>query len=240
MASRAVPPRLNVSRGTDDDSAPEKVKPRNRKLLTAERRRQARRYRVAGLSAEAIALRLAADPSINPTGESFPGGYGSRNYADGREPPAIEALRKEVLEDLRIMKERTESSIERDEAAMFDIALERIEFVVAAATPRAANGSQLHQGRILEAVDLLAHIMGWHKSPVSVTVNNNTLNVSTSEQPTWDDVFLGKFYEAMIEAGAEPPEMLAAAQTALSQLPVAQAPPPDTVLVVDSTDADDE
>lgn len=229
-----VPPRLNVARAATDQKAPALPAKVVHKLEIQDRRRAARRFRVSGMSVEAIALRLAADPAINSTGEGFPGGYGAKNYADGKPPPSTEALRKEASADLRIAYERSRDSIDRDADHMFDIALERIELVVAGAIARAASGSQLHMGRIIEATDLQARMMGWHKSPVTINVDASTHITAVSPQPTWDPEFLGKFYDAMIEAGAETPEMLEAAQAALDGLPVATSAPADAVLVESS------
>lgn len=229
------PPRLNVARPSDKPPAslPAKV---THKLVIQERRRVARRFRVSGMNVEAIALRLAADPAINSTGEGYPGGYGAQNYADGKPPPSIDALRKEASADLKIAYERSQASIDRDGEHMWDVALERLELVVAGAIHRAASGSQLHMGRIIEATELQAKMMGWLKSPVTVNVDNSVHLTAVSPQPAWDAEYLGKFYEAMIEAGAETPEMLEAAKAALDGLPVATAAPADAV-PVEATDA---
>lgn len=229
-----VPPRLNVARATDTKAAlPAKV---THKLEIQERRRVARRYRVSGMSVEQIALRLAADPTVNPTGEGYPGGYGAKNLAEGKPPPSLDALRKEATADLKVAHQRSQNSIDRDGDHMFDIALERIELIVAGAIGRAAAGSQRHMGRIIEATDLQARMMGWHKSPVTINVDASTHITAVSPQPTWDAEFLGKFFDAMIETGAETPEMLEAAQTALDGLPVATSAPADAV-PVEATEA---
>lgn len=201
------------------------------KLLLAERRRQAMRLRVGGLSAEAIALRLAADPSICTDrklvekGEGFPGGYGAQNYADGKPPPSPEQLRKEASADLALVAERTAASIDRDNDFMFGVALERIEFGFSAIVGRVAAGSQLHVGRWNELIQTQAVLCGWNKSPSPVQVNvDNSINVTSFEspQPNWGDpVFMEKFAHAMIETGAEPPEMLAAAEATLAELSIA-------------------
>lgn len=230
-----IPPRLNVARVTGSEVVP--TRPRQNRLAVQERRRQARRLRVAGLSVEAIALRLAADPSINTSAddEGYEGGYGWRNYIEGKEPPKLETLRSEAAEDLRVVFERSRDSIDRDNDHMFDIALERIEMVVAFASGPASRGSNQHQQRILEATDLQARMMGWHKSPLTINVDNSVHVTAESPQPIWDAEYLTKFTAAMAEAGAEPPTVIAAAEMVVAELPVTSADP--DALPVDSTEA---
>lgn len=227
-----LPPRLNVARVTAENPATLPV--RNR-LATQERRRQARRLRVVGLSVEAIALRLAADPAINSSEEGFEGGYGHRNFAEGKPPPSLETLRKEAAEDLKVAYERSRDSIDRDEAHMFDIALERIEYVVQFASGPASRGSNMHQGRIIEATELQARIMGWIKSPVTVNVDQSVNITSMSPQPVWDTAFLAKFTDALVECGGEPPEVIEAAQSVVAQLTAATPDP--SAIPVESTEA---
>lgn len=218
-----TPPRLNVQRVLAKRQEAALV-PTNR-LAIQERRRQARRLRVAGLSVEAIALRLAADPTVNSSEEGFEGGYGARNYAEGKPPPTLETLRKECSEDLRIVFEKSRDSIDRDADHMFDIALERIELAVSFSSAPASRGSNQHIQRILEATDLQARMMGWHKSPVTINVDNSVHVTAESPQPVWDAEYLTKFTAAMIECGGEPPELLAAAQSVIAELPVTTADP---------------
>lgn len=229
-----TPPRLNVARVLAHKQAAATLQPRDR-LAIQERRRTARRLRVAGLSVEAIALRLAADPSINSTEQGFEGGYGARNYAEGKPPPTLESLRKSCSEDLRIAYERSRDSIDRDADHMFDIALERIELAVSFSSGPASRGSNQHIQRMLEATDLQGKMMGWHKSPVTINVDNSVHVSAESPQPVWDAEYLAKFTAAMIECGGEPPEMLAAAQSIVDELPVTTADP--TATPADSTEA---
>ena len=212
-----VPARLNIARAAAD-----LAQPKTSKQLTVERRRQAMRFRVAGMSSEAIALRLAADPSVNSVGEAFPGGYGAKNYLEGRPPPPVKRLAAAARTDLAIMSERSRRSIDRDNDFMFDVALERIEAATTAIWNKVGQGSQLHVGRLVELIDLQAKLMGWAKSPVTVQIDQSTTVNAVSVQPNWDAEYMGKFFGAMVEAGAEPPEMLAFAQSAVEELlPVA-------------------
>lgn len=237
-----VPSRLNVSRATDSPATRQPERPKaNNRLLIAERRRQAYRFRVVGMSAEAIALRLAADPAINTDPklpDGYPGGYGAKNYYEGKPPPSAEQLRKEASADLALVHDRTDGSIDRDADFMFGVALDRIEFGFAAIAGRVATGSQLHVGRWVELIQTQAQLMGWNKSPVSVTVDNS-INVTSVEspQPNWGDPeYMQKFLGAMVEAGAETPEMLAAAQATLAELPISTSAVDATTIEVTATE----
>jgi hypothetical protein len=209
-----VPSRLNIARVTDD------VRPKaTNRLLIQERRRQAMRLRTAGLSVGAIGLRLAADPAVNSDGEAFPGGYGAQRYRDHQPPPSHDQLRKEASADLALVHERTRDAIDRDGEFMFDIAMDRIEHGILAIWNKVGAGSQLHVGRLWEAIELQAKLMGWVKSPVTVNVDQSTHLTAVSPQPNWGDPgYTAKFFGAMLEAGAEPPEILAVAQSAVDEL----------------------
>ncbi|MER5985738.1 hypothetical protein [Streptomyces sp. NPDC001787] len=74
----------------------------------AKRRADAIDLRLAGVDWLTIARKLAADPTINPTGTTYPQGYGVDRYAKGLEPPAEDALIRAACKDVReALKERT-------------------------------------------------------------------------------------------------------------------------------------
>lgn len=212
-----VPTRLNVAVPDPDGTskAVERHKPGNR-LLLAQRRQRAWRLKSGGLSSQAIALHLAADPSINSLGEATPGGYGAQNFFEGKPPPSHEQLRKEASADLALLSERNRESIDRDEALMFDMAIERIETGIAAIWNRVGSGSQLHVGRMVELLELEARLMGWIKSPVTVSVDNSITMVSAeSKQPETTPEYMLEVVRALKESGIERPETIAAIEAAI-------------------------
>lgn len=192
------------------------------------------RYRVAGMEPLAIGLRLAADPSINTDKKPFPGGYGIDKYERGLPPPTHEQLRRKVSADIAKMTARAQASEDRDSEAMREIAIQRIEMAVSAIWARVGNGSQLHVGRLVELLDLQARMYGWLKSPAPVQVTLDQSVHIESPQPKWDAEYLTKFYEAMVETNAEPPEAIEAAGRVVAEL-IATQPP----IEVTATETDD-
>lgn len=210
-----VPSRLNVATADPEGVAVERVKPGNRVLL-AQRRQRALRLKVGGLNTTAIALHLAADPSINTQHEAVPGGYGAQNYFEGKPPPTIEALRQEAATDVGLTSKRLQDSIDRDHDVMFNMAIERIESAIAAMWGKIGHGSQLHVGRLAELLELQARLMGWVKSPVTVSVDNSVTMISAeSRQPDTTPEYMLDVVRALKESGIERPETIAAIEAAI-------------------------
>lgn len=75
--------------------------------MIAKRRGDAIELRLAGVDNVTIGKKLAADPSINSDGLSYPYGYGRELYAQGQDPPDDEHLASLVANDLhKVIRER--------------------------------------------------------------------------------------------------------------------------------------
>ena len=233
MADIARQP-LNITRRAD------RGRPQHTsRLLIEERRNKAVQLRAAGLDTLSIAMRLMADPAVNALGEAVPGGYGSKNYEAGLPPPSHEALRAAVNSDVTTVHNRVVKSGALAEETLFWLEMERLDRLVSFCWTKATQGSERHIGRVTEITAQRSKMMGWDKSPVTITHTGNIGITVEGPQPVVDTEYARKMFLAMQESALEPPEVLDAMERALPELTEATIDPDTVVLdVAESTPAE--
>lgn len=188
------------------------------KLALEDRRRLAQQYRLGGYDCTTIALMLAADPEINSQGNAVPGGYGWRNYVDGLAPPSIPMLARSVKADLAVLHNRHIDDSREASEEMFWLEMDRLDKLTSFVWRKAGDGSERHVGRAVEISERRSKMMGWDKSPVTVTVEGSIGVHAESPQPVVTPEWLHSFYLAMEESSLEPPETLEALAAVLPEL----------------------
>jgi len=194
------------------------------------RRSKAVQMRAAGVETLAIAMRLMADPAVNVLGEATPSGYGAKNYEAGLPPPSHDSLRAAVVNDVRTVHNRVVKSGELADETLFWLEMERLDRVASFMWAKATAGSERHAGRIIEVTAQRSKMMGWDKSPVTVTHTGSIGVTIEGPQPVVDTEYARKMFLAMQESALEPPEVLEAMGNALPELTEATINP-DTVIL---------
>lgn len=120
--------------------------------LVAQRRKDAVDLRVAGVDLLTIARQLAADPTVNAKGVSYPQGYGASRYAKGQPAPSLSSLKSMVVNDIvRSLAER-QSELTKSVDRLVEVHHERLERLWYAAFKAVTSGDV---GAIDKAVRIL-------------------------------------------------------------------------------------
>lgn len=209
-----VPPVLSVG--------PSVVAAGGESISLEERRAKALRLRLAGISADEIGRRLAADPTYNASGTTLQGGYGWARFRDGK-PVSLAKIGAQVTKDLEAQATRNRESLDRDIETMREIHLQRLETLLTFCWPKASAGSQLHIGRATEVLDQIASMHGWKKADTVVTHAGGITVSAESQQPVIDTEYATKFLDAVREADLMGEEQLALVASAIDPANVVEA-----------------
>jgi hypothetical protein len=161
------------------------------------RQTEAIALKMQGFSLLQIGLRLHADPSMNVNGSGFTGGYGWKNYADGKPPVQGEALQQAVSKDVAaaLRTARLASESVRQEA--LQLTLDRLETAAAALWRKVLQGDARAQEVWLRNIEHQMDLLGIRQAP-----DQNILLTVEGVQPAYDEQYAARMFAALEQVGA--------------------------------------
>lgn len=167
------------------------------RALIDRRRSQAYSLKMRGLSLVTIGLHLHADPAHNTNKIGFEGGYGWRNYHQGK--PAVlgvnlgAAVSSDISKGLRQARVTSESV--RQEA--LTLQLEQHELAASQLWPAVMNGNARAHEVWLANMARQAELMGINPADeINVTITHE------GPQPQFDNAYASAMMDALKEVGA--------------------------------------
>jgi hypothetical protein len=178
------------------------------KYQLQERRRKGILLRMAGASNTEIGLQLHADPSVNATGESFPGGYGWRTFTEGRPPLVGRGLAEAVSKDLRGELDRGESKLDDLREEFRELELLRLDHIQKGIWQRASSGNDWAIDRFLGIVDRRMKLLGLEAPARTHAELRQTITVAQGVLPDVDPAFATAILEGLEELASAPARTL--------------------------------
>lgn len=164
---------------------------------TQQRRVHAYNLKFQGITLREIGRRLHADPAVNSEGKHFPGGYGWKNYRNGKPPLDGDDLINAVSKDLGPGLRRARIAHETVRAEAVAFYLERLERAAAALWGQVLEGHPRSHEMWLSNINTQLDLLGLKQGDtldVNVTVEG--------PQPTIDLGYMEKYMGALAEVGA--------------------------------------
>lgn len=151
-----------------------------------------------------IAHNLAADPTVNPTGVPFDGGYGWEQHLAGQRPPTDAKFKRMVQADIDRVQRAITMALHDESQRQFIRSLGLCDFVVKNAYGPVQNGSHWHMLRILQAEEHRAKLWKWGSDPYETKDDPElgaAAGLAPGAQPEYTLDFMSDVFDALVEAG---------------------------------------
>ncbi|MFZ4431603.1 MAG: hypothetical protein ACOYOQ_00250 [Microthrixaceae bacterium] len=178
-----------------DQRAARESRPRPSPIFVLERRKQAVLLRIAGLTNIEIGMQLHCDPAVNPTGQSFIGGYGWYKWVTGDSPLTGAGLGKAVSIDINRHYDGLSEDLEEARERYRQLELDRLDAAQRAIWTRVQQGNDWAIDRLLAIMGHRAKLLGLEKS-AQVTVSGG-IGISYGAMPEVNAEFAEKMLDGI-------------------------------------------
>lgn len=171
-------------------------RPLPHRFYVVERRKQATLLRIAGFTNTEIGTHLHADPTVNPDGTSFMGGYGWTKWVKGEPPLSGKALAAAVSKDLSAHLAETEESLAEAQEQARQLELIRYDKAQQGIWQRVVDGNDWAIDRFLAISDRRVKLLGLDVKQVDLRTSG-TVTIQHGLVPEVDADYASAMLEGM-------------------------------------------